>query len=77
MGPELRLVTLENKRGSLYKADIGAAIPGEYNFDITVSYTPFAKEETEGKEEKDWPFVFVRNLVLVANEVSFSSLLCM
>lgn len=68
VGPELRLETFRNTNGSLYEADIGAAIPGGYTFDITVAYTPLKEEETEGKEEKDWPFVFIRNLVLAGNE---------
>lgn len=69
VGPELRLEVLRSSNnGSLYEADIGAAIPGEYTFDITVAYTPLTEAETAGKEAKDWPFIFVRNLVLVGNE---------
>lgn len=69
VGPELRLEVLRNTdNGSLYEANIGAAIPGEYTFDITVAYTPFTEAETVGKEAKDWPFIFVRNLVVAGNE---------
>ena len=70
VGPELRLVAFTNDEvnSSLYRAEFGAAIPGDYTFDVTVVYTPLTEEDTANGGMDSWPFVYVRNLVLAQNQ---------